>query len=200
MILLTQKTLTKTYKKKPPWYNTPEVIFLNYGIYKTARNASWQCLIDCDIHSLPVRPVEIAKHYNIKCKKMQSNKLGCSAKIKTIFGKTYILYNADDTRERQRYSIMHELGHYLLGHHNYNEDDEYQAERFAIDILAPACVLWGLNLHTAQEISDVCNISITSAQRRAERMEVLYQRNMFLSHPLERAVFNQFRDFMNQNK
>jgi len=30
-----------------------------------------------------------------------------------------------------------------------NNQCEYQAERFAIDILAPACVLWGLNLHMA---------------------------------------------------
>lgn len=174
---------------------------MNYGIYKTARNASWQCLIDCNIDSLPVKPVDIAKHYNIKCKKMSSDKLDCPAKIKTVLGQPYILYNADNIKERQRYSIMHELGHYLLGHSDYSEENEYQAERFAIDVLAPACVLWGLNLHTAEDIARVCNISITSAQRRAERMEVLYQRNMFLSHPLERQVFSQFKNFIDsQNK
>lgn len=174
---------------------------MNYGIYKTARNASWQCLIDCDVNTLPVRPVEIAKHYNIKCKKMPSKKLSCSAKIKTVFGVSYILYNADDTPARQRYSIMHELGHYLLGHSNYNAENEYQAERFAIDVLAPACVLWGLNLHSAEDIARVCNISITSARIRAERMAVLYDRNMFLSHPLESQVFSQFKNFIDsQNK
>lgn len=68
-------------------------------------------------------------------------------------------------------------------------DDEYQAERFAIDILAPACVLWILGLHIANDISEVCNISMTVAQRRAERMSVLYQRNKFLTSPLERQVF-----------
>lgn len=77
-----------------------------------------------------------------------------------------------------------------------NLDMEYQAERFAIDILAPACVLWGLNLHTTKDISEVCNISMASAQRRAERMETLYRRNMFLSHPLERQAFQQFKKFI----
>ena len=106
---------------------------------------------------------------------------------------------------QKRYTIMHEIGHLVLSHtaNNgiYTDDNEYQAERFAIDVLAPACVLWGLNLHTAEDIARVCNISITSAQRRAERMRILYDRNMFLSHPLERQVFSQFKDFIDsQNK
>lgn len=106
---------------------------------------------------------------------------------------------------QKRYTIMHEIGHLVLSHtaNNgiYTDDNEYQAERFAIDVLAPACVLWGLNLHTAEDIARVCNISITSARIRAERMAVLYDRNMFLSHPLERQVFSQFKDFIDsQNK
>lgn len=77
---------------------------------------------------------------------------------------------------------------------------EYQAERFAIDILAPACVLWGLNLHTAEDIAKVCNISMQSAHIRAERMEILYKRNKFLTSPLEKQVFEQFSDFIKQYK
>ena len=98
---------------------------------------------------------------------------------------------------------MHELGHYLLGHLDNGEitsENEEAADRFAADVLMPACVLWRLNLHTAQEIADLCNVSMQAAKIRAKRMEVLYDRNMFLSHPLERQVFNQFKDFINQNK
>lgn len=108
-----------------------------------------------------------------------------------------IVVNPDDSTKVQRYTIAHELGHIFLDHFENktisNADMEYQAERFAIDILAPACVLWGLDLHNAKDISEVCNISISAAQRRAERMEVLYKRNMFLSHPLEQQVFQQFK-------
>ena len=97
---------------------------------------------------------------------------------------------------------MHEIGHIVFGHADgiTNDVDEYTVERFAIDVLAPACVLWGLDLHSAEDIARVCNISITAARIRAKRMEVLYDRNMFLSHPLERQVFNQFKDFINRNK
>lgn len=173
---------------------------MNYEVYKNVRNASWQCLIDCKISVLPTSLSQICKHFGIKVvgnSKLTANKLAPGEKaIKTIINDQYYIV-IDDTLPMpiQRYSIAHEIGHILLG------NGEYEAERFAIDILAPACVLWGLNLHTAEEIAHVCDISITSARIRAERMAVLYDRNMFLSHPLERQVFEQFRDFINnQNK
>lgn len=87
-------------------------------------------------------------------------------------------------------------GKYFRTFDNSNSN-EYEAERFAIDILAPACVLWGLDLHTAKDISEACNISERAAQIRAERMEVLYRRNRFLTSSLERQVFEQFRPFIN---
>lgn len=178
---------------------------MNYGIYKNVRNASWQCLLDCGVNELPIKPTQIAKYYGIKCKKMSPEKLkGHSGEIKPVFGKLYILYNANDTPARQRFSIMHELGHCLLGHldNGYHatmsKDKEDAAERFAADMLMPACVLWGLNIHTADDIAALCDVSAQAAQIRAERMKVLYKRNMFLSHPLEQMVFEQFREFIDR--
>lgn len=172
---------------------------MNYEIYKNVRNASWQCLIDCNISYLPTSLSQICKHFNISIISnsiLKENKLTSGEKaIKTIInGQYYIVIDDTLPMPIQRYSIAHEIGHILLG------NGEYEAERFAIDILAPACVLWGLNLHTAEEIAHVCDISITSARIRAERMAVLYDRNMFLSHPLERQVFSQFKGFIDQNK
>lgn len=78
--------------------------------------------------------------------------------------------------------------------------EEQAADRFAADILMPACVLWGLNIHTPEEIARLCNVSMSAATIRAERMEVLYQRNKFLTHPLERQVYAQFGGFIQKNK
>ena len=113
-----------------------------------------------------------------------------------INGQWYIIVDDFNHITVQRYSIAHEIGHILLG----KDISEYEAERFAINILAPACVLWGLNLHTAKDISELCNISMKSAQIRAKRMEILYSRNKFLTSPLERQVFEQFFDFIKQHK
>ena len=188
-------------------YNNIYLIFLKYGIYKKARNASWQCLIDCCVSSLPIKPVKIAAHYGIICKMATREQLkGTSGEISVIDDEIYISFREDESKNRQRYTIMHELGHYLLGHlgsiplsraeSDCRPEEEQAADKFAIDMLAPACVLWGLNLHTAEDIANKCNISLQAAQFRAQRMELLYQRNKFLLHPLERQVFEQFKTFL----
>lgn len=184
---------------------------MDYGIYKNVRNASWQCLIDCSIFELPIKPVQIANSYGIHCKQTDKSVLGdASGEIKLVDNEIFISFNVQEPSQRQRYTIMHELGHYLLGHlgneplsrseSECRPEEEQAADKFAIDMLAPACVLWGLNLHTAEEIAKICNISMQAAEHRAERMKLLYQRNKFLSHPLERRVFHQFEQFLNRNK
>jgi len=71
---------------------------------------------------------------------------------------------------------------------------------FASRFLAPACVLWGLNVHTAADIARICEISAEAAGIRAKRMAELYKRNMFLTSPLERRVYGQFEKFIEQNR
>lgn len=64
---------------------------------------------------------------------------------------TFIIVRDTDSFPIQRYSIAHEIGHILLGHNhteNITRNNEDETERFAINLLAPACVLRGLNLHT----------------------------------------------------
>lgn len=182
---------------------------LLYAIYKNARNASWQCLIDCKISELPVNPISIAKLYGLHCvynnTVLNPGESGRIVKLKD--GKIIILINPSQTPQRQAFTILHELGHYLLGHlgdtplsRSYDSirpEEEQAADRFATDVLMPACALWGLNIHTPEDIASLCNVSMQAAQIRARRMEELYRRNMFLSHPLERQVFQQFQHFFN---
>lgn len=165
---------------------------MRYEDYKTARDASWQCLIDCKVTELPVKPVQIADHYGIECRLTdafladgESGKL-----IRRPSGKVQIIVNPNDTDQRKRFTIMHEIGHYLLG------ESEYQAERFAASVLMPACVLWALNVQSPQTIAEVCNVSQAAAQRRFRRLQELRTRGKFLTHPLEKLVFDQFQDFI----
>lgn len=180
-----------------------------YGIYKIARNASWQALIDFKVKELPVSVIDIAKKANITVVKNSIvNELNHGESGISIFNKNnwFIVYDDNMSKERTRYTIAHELGHIYLGHpieNGYiarsadkNSEIEWQAERFAIGLLAPACVLWALNLHTADQIQAVCKISHSAAEIRAERMKVLYERKKFLTHPLEQKVFEQFSEFI----
>lgn len=185
---------------------------INYGKYKNVRNAAWQVLIDYKINKLPVKVTNIVKQANIKllnnsdCNFLKNNQLGVSIYIENEW---YII--VDDTMkiERIRFTIAHELGHIFLGHDSLlhrtpnsifieKPEEETEADMFAARLLAPACVLWGLHLHSASEISQICNISYEAATYRAQRMELLYKRNKFLTSQLERKVYSNFENFIKQ--
>lgn len=182
-----------------------------YGVYKNARNAAWQCLIDYKVNALPVDLQRIARQANIRILRnadiqvLQPRESGLSLYDGQQW---FVVFDETDSRQRRRFTVAHEFGHIFLGHALREESRfartfvkdkpvyETEADIFASRLLAPACVLWALNLHTAEEIADVCNISITAAQIRAQRMEVLYARNKFLTHPLERQVLENFEQFV----
>lgn len=184
---------------------------MNYNTSSQARDKSWKTLIECKVVSLPVKPVQIAEHYNIKCHSVNSDTLkGASGMIRIVNNKLYMFVNNSQFVQRQRFTVLHEIGHFKLGHlgnapilrsyESIRPEEEQLADKFAADILMPACVLWALNIHTADDIVKLCNVSMKAAQNRAERMAVLYKRNMFLSHPLERLVYQQFQKFINNYK
>jgi len=188
-----------------------EVIFLNYFSYKNARDASWFFLIDNSVSELPVSIPPILKSLNITVRKDINNCLRSGERGYTVFeNSAYQIVVPDCPVPQKRYTIMHEIGHIVMQHIINNQEYEYEAERFAIEVLAPACVLWGVDVHDPEEIAKLCNISLTAAKIRAERMELLYQREQdflkskgrscFLQSPLERKVFAQFRNFINENK
>lgn len=54
---------------------------MNYGVYKNARNASWRCLIDCNVGSVPINPIAIAERYGIECRATKSEFLNGSSGI-----------------------------------------------------------------------------------------------------------------------
>lgn len=177
------------------------MVVIRYEIYKDSRDASWKFLIKHKINALPVDLKKLTSEMKIAVKNDVSGVLDNNERGKVIQDRknTTIIIRPSDICQN-RFTIMHEIGHIVFGHteksYVKSDDDEYTAERFAIDVLAPACVLWGLDIHSAEDIQQLCQISFTSAKRRAERMETLYRRNMFLSHPLERKVFSQFKDFI----
>lgn len=184
-----------------------------YGKYKNVRNSAWQSLIDFNVHKLPVSVNDIAGQLGVKViKNSKIHKLKNKQRGLTIYDTQnwYIVFDDTEPVPVCRFTVAHELGHILLGHmmtqavkyrtFAFRDETEQSADMFAIRLLAPACVLWGLNLHTAEDIARVCNISYTAAKYRAERMQLLYARNKFLTSPLEIKVYEQFKEFVQNIK
>ena len=178
-----------------------------YGKYKSVRNASWHCLLDHQVKTLPVSVLTLAKSMNIRVVKNSSvYELSPIERGLSVYqdDQWYVIYDDEDIVQKRRFTIAHEMGHILLGHDikKYSKDDraEMEADMFALRLLAPACVLWGLNLHSKEEIAAACSICNNAAYRRSERMKVLYRRNKFLEAPLERKLFDQFKAFISEQK
>ena len=175
--------------------------------FSSEHYASLQVLIDNEINVLPVDVVKISNNYGIDiiknsiAKELREDEFGIS-----VFNgdNWYIVYDdvVGDISSR-RFTIAHELGHILLGHplvagyHKRSRDKsspiprtETEADSFASKLLAPACVLWGLNIRTAAKIEVACKIPSEYAKSRANRMRELYKRNKFLTHKLETKLYN----------
>lgn len=179
---------------------------MNYQRYKSSRDVAWDVLIKYGVSELPVDILGICKLLGVKVKYKHFDD-GNDGTAQIIESQAVILLEPDRPRERKRFTIAHELGHILLGHVGKCElvsrepsgsDSliEHEANVFASRLLAPACVLWGLGLHTPEEIMRVCDISYTAACIRAERMKELYTRNKFLISPRERIVYKQFENYI----
>lgn len=182
---------------------------MQYAIYKNVRNAAWQCLIDCGIKTLPVPVGDIVNHYGlITVSGADLLHDGESGRIILLDDGPIIAIRNTEPKQRIRFTMLHELGHYLLGHlgetgelprSQIKAPQEQEADMFAARALMPACVLWAVDARTPQDIANLCDVSMQAAAYRAERLAVLRERNRFLTSPIERQVYQQFSDFIGKS-
>lgn len=200
-------------------------MFNNYKNYQQARDASWKILLDCGVDSLPVDVLDVARQLGVRvfsyeqgARIIRRHKLQRIADRTDGFtfavcGSPIVFFNAGTSRQRARFTIAHELGHICLNHLEWNRPTvvnrepgphdnprETAANQFAARLLAPACVLWALDIHTPEDIAKLCDISLLAARFRADRMAELYRRQRFLTSPLEREVYEQFQPFIHRQE
>lgn len=185
---------------------------MNYANYKKSRDLAWQVLLNEGVTELPVQVTALCRRMGIGVHAFRPEDPSVSDGLSAMVdGKPHIFVSSLCSVQRQRFTAAHELGHVLLGHlgrvdlvnrepSSKDKPAEQEANVFASRILAPACVLWALDARTPEEIAALCNISLQAAAFRAERMALLYERNAFLSSPLERQVYEQFSDYISRMK
>ena len=182
-----------------------------YAIYKNVRNSAWQCLLDFELNSLPIDVLHVAFSSGIRViRNSLVHDLLPGENGKTYFdGERWtILYDDLNATELSRYTIAHELGHIFLGHElqhsKYAGTKEFKetptsekhANAFAIRLLCPACVIWRMELHTADEIARCCRVEPELAAARAKRMKTLYTRGKFLTDPMEQELDKRFQGYI----
>lgn len=136
--------------RSPEWEN------LSVAIQETLSNHQIE---------FPVKVGQVAKDLGIDVKK-STLPAGKSGQIKLINGHGEIKVNRHDTHARQRFTIAHEIAHFLLHHEmlvgdgiiddvlyrsNLSDELEAQANRLAADIIMP----WNLIKEKIQTFGDV---------------------------------------------
>lgn len=186
-----------------------------------ARMTSWEFIIENKIQHLPVNPQKLCVPHNIRILTYQnfSDLIGntvCHIKRKynpvgfCLFYERqyYIVYNAAVTdRGVIRVTFAHELAHIVLGHigpsqpylkhiHILDSREEMDAKKFAHRLLCPSIVLHLCGVSSPAELQQLCDVPLDLAQLRWEHLQELRKTKAFLIKPEERAVMNQFAEFI----
>ncbi|WP_158784745.1 ImmA/IrrE family metallo-endopeptidase [Pantoea sp. BAV 3049] len=100
-----------------------------------------------------------------------------------------IRYNPTDSAKRQRFTIAHELGHYVLGHGHafrdpsshfsmsYYDPREVDANQFAAEILMPEMAVNVLvkqrKIMDVNELARIFDVSVNAMSYRLKRLGIL---------------------------
>lgn len=164
--------------------------------YVKAENAAYELLQLSNVNELPVKVKKIPKYFpnlQIKSYSWFAKKQGMTMQevidfansvegccyYKKSKNKYLILYNDSvENKGRMRFTIAHELGHFMLKHNEQNnntllsrnslsvgEYDAYEKEAncFARTLLAPPTIIANLGKITVPDVSYLCEISMSAA-------------------------------------
>ena len=147
----------------------PELLKFPFDIHKAVKTMS-----NCTIHSYQMFALKFGTSVQKVAEDCQSE-TGCTHKYND---KYMIMYNNDEQlpNERRKYTIAHELGHIILGHHeikrkqqiaqNDKEDKvmEREADYFAACVLCPMPLVYILKLRNIYQIRRRFGLSYKAAE------------------------------------
>lgn len=145
---------------------------VSYYCIMRAREIAWH-------FSLPISLSEVCGRHGIEL--LFSDQMKAADACYFIYhGKNVITVNDNTPRGRQRFSIAHELGHFILGHgpvgFSMTEPgkrppyQEVQANVFAAELLMPKSRLQHYGCLTPTEIVRLCDVSLEAAKIRTKEM------------------------------
>ena len=129
--------------------------------------------VECDIRSFPIDCFKILRHYNFRIY-TYAQLLAANPRLYEMCRKysddafryqNIICYNQQSHEKRIRFSLMHELGHYILGHKEDSDENEDEADYFASCMLAPRIAILKTGCGTAEDIHDQFDVSYAAANR-----------------------------------
>lgn len=141
--------------------------------YKLISDKTLDIFVECKIKEFPVDCFRILEHYGFKlytyaemhatnqrlyemCRKYSDD----AFRYQNI-----ICYNENMIDSRIRFSLMHELGHFVLNHKETTKENEDEADYFASCMLAPRVAIHRTLCRTADAIHDTFGLSYAASNR-----------------------------------
>lgn len=130
---------------------------------------------DCEVTAFPIDCFDIVLKRGYRIKKYseltQKKREACLClSPDSCIVKDTLYYQDQNTAERIRFSIMHELGHVFL-----QTSVEEMADTFSSHILAPRIAIHKSRCHTAQQIHDTFALSYTASNKALLDYKVWYE-------------------------
>lgn len=111
-------------------------------------------------------------------------------------GQRYIYYNDIRIPERIRFSIMHELGHILLGHLEKSEIAEQEANFFAAYSLSPTAIIDYFEPEDYMDISRRFYISEECASNRMEQYLKWKDKGRYSNYSCDEEFLPLFQEYL----
>ena len=143
--------------------------------YEEIKNAVADMYEDLGYEKIPVNVFELCHKLNIKLIRYSSLNVRC-AEYSIQFSKDgfnllnintsqyQIYYNDFMPIERVNFTIMHEIGHIMLGHKKHTRESELEANFYARTALAPLGLIAKLKLENSNEVAATFGISSECAK------------------------------------
>lgn len=184
---------------------------MNYDDYKNVRDNAWLTILKTGVNSLPIDLFKVCRGLGIHLCSYEYGERQYFKQIRhdneiafstLIANEWFIFYNADAyPYNRIRFAVGHEIGHIVCKHHyradfGSNKRYEEMADRFSIRLLTPAIVLHDCHVINPNGIMLLCDITYTSAEIRAKRINELEKQNRYGTSKLEKRLRKQFKNFV----
>ena len=144
-------------------------------------------------YKLPVKPKRIARSLGLDVRRFPMSDIddrhpdhGLSGKFEMEGKVPVCYYNPDEPKVRQRFTIAHEIGHFVLGHGNSFRDPvsnfsrdgydyrEVQANQFAAQLLMPEIAINYMiqkrNVTRLKELAEIFSVSQVAMDYRLQNL------------------------------
>ena len=129
---------------------------------------------DCEVIDFPIKCEKILTHYGYRLytykeiyRKNPELYHMCVNYSEDAFldrNTKTLAYNSDKPNGRIRFSLMHELGHCMLGHKSDSTQNEQEANCFASNILAPRIAMYYAKCNSASDVKKVFGLSLEASE------------------------------------